>query len=170
MKTIILPGYSSRNKEWAEEVEESLKLDHDVIVHEWEHWNGASSSLSIRKEIDKVSGKVGKERVNFVAKSVGTRVLMHLAPLLQNQINKVILCGIPTRGTSDSAVKTYTDGFEYLKPDQVVVFQNTKDPLANYSDVKKFIGSINSKVNIVEKPRSDHHYPYYEDFQDFLHG
>jgi predicted alpha/beta hydrolase family esterase len=170
MITIVLPGYSPRNKEWADEVKKNLKLGHKVIVHEWEHWNSSGLSFSVRKETDKILEKVGREKVNFIAKSVGTRVLMHLAPLLQKQINNVILCGIPTRGTSETAIKTYSEGFKYFKPKQVVIYQNTKDPLANYLDIKKFVGSINSKVKIVEKPRSDHHYPYYEDFQNFLHS
>ena len=37
-----------------------------------------------------------------------------------------------------------------------------------YKDIKIFIGSINPKIKIIEKPRSDHHYPYPEDFQKFL--
>lgn len=170
MKMIILPGYSPKNREWAYEVKDNLKVGHKVIVHEWPHWKSLNSSLSVSRETEKILKKVGDDKVNFIAKSVGTRVLMHLTPLLQGRINKVILCGIPTEGVSETAIKIYSEGFGHLEPGQVVVFQNKKDPLANFVDIKKFIGSINPKIKVFEKPRSDHHYPYYEEFQNFLHS
>ena len=61
MKTIILPGYSLRNKEWAYEVKDNLDLEHEVIVHEWEHWPSTSSgssrqkSFSLKREIESTS-------------------------------------------------------------------------------------------------------------------
>jgi hypothetical protein len=175
MKTAILPGYSPHNKEWAYEVKDNLKLGHKIIVHEWEHWplsgSGSSNgqgSFSVKREIAKIMKEVGNEKVNFIVKSVGTRVLMHIAPLLQKQIVKAVLCGIPTKGTSESVYKIYKQGLSVLKPDHLIVFQNVKDPFASYSDIKILVGSINEEFQIVKKPRSDHHYPYYEDFQKFL--
>jgi predicted alpha/beta hydrolase family esterase len=167
MKIIILPGYSVRNREWGYEVKDGLK-DHGVYVHEWRHWKDKSLSLSLKYEKEQILERIGKERINIIAKSVGTRVAMHLMSQVLSQVNKLILCGIPTRGKSEAAMKTYTKGFSYLKPDQVICFQNKKDPLASYSDIEKFIHSINSTIKIIEMPRSDHHYPYTEDFKRFL--
>lgn len=173
MKTIILPGYSPHNRDWALDIKKDLKLGHEVLVHEWLHWpstssGSSSSSFSLPREIKSILGKVGKDKVNIIAKSVGTRVAMHLVTKIPSQINKVILCGVPTKGESDAAKKTYSSGLSVLSPAQVMVFQNTKDPFASFSDIKKFIGRLSPKIKIVEKPRSDHHYPYSEDFQKFL--
>lgn len=166
MKTIILPGYSPSNKEWAYEIKENLQLGHSVLVHEWESWTGGS--LSVKNETEKILKTVGKDELNIIAKSVGTRIVMHLIPLLQNQINKVILCGIPTRFESDTARVLYKDGLLELAPDKVVCIQNTKDPLANYAVIKKFINSVDLKIKVIEKTRSDHHYPYFEEFENIL--
>ena len=166
MKTIILPGYSLHNKDWALEIKKELELGHNVLVHEWRHWS--SGSFSLVKEIDAIIKKFGEEKINIIAKSVGTRVAMYLIAKIPNQINKVILCGIPTRGESETAKKTYASGLSLPSPSQVIVFQNTNDPFASFATIEKFIHSINPKIKVIEKPRSDHHYPYPEDFQKFL--
>lgn len=166
MLTIILPGYSAKNKDWAEEVKEKLDLDHKVVIHEWKHWSGGSFSLS--KERLHILENIGITRVNIIAKSVGTRVLMHLIPDILQQLNKVILCGIPTKFESETPRKLYSKGLTLLSPSQVTVFQNEKDPLANYSVVEKFIHEVNPKIKVNNMPRSDHHYPYFEEFQNIL--
>lgn len=178
MKTIILPGYSSNNREWAYEVKNKVKIKGQIVVHEWEHWDPvARKSLSIKREIERLGKLVGSEKVNLVAKSVGTRVAMHMIIGGMVKINKLILCGIPTKGDSelilghitlDESENIYTKGLKKVKHKNVVVFQNEKDPFASYEDIKKFIGSINSKIKIIKKQRSDHNYPYYEDFSEFL--
>ena len=166
MKTIILPGYSPRNKDWALDVQKQMDLDHEIIVHQWKHWT--KGSFSIRRELDEIIKKIGKEKINIIAKSVGTRVVMKLTPEIKDQINKVILCGIPTKFTSEVAKKIYTDGLSYISPARLICFQNTKDPFANFKTIRDFIHSVNSKIKVIEKPRTDHNYPYSEDFQKFL--
>ena len=176
MKTIILPGYSPHNKDWALEIKKELKLGNNVLVHEWRHWKSPSLSLSLRYELSEILRKTGKDKVNIIAKSVGTRIAMYLIAKIPNQINKVILCGIPTKAESKTVNKIYTSGLSLLSPSQVIIFQNTNDPFASYSDIKKFIGKLNPKINkfvsseikVIEKPGSDHHYPYSLDFLKFL--
>lgn len=166
MKTVILPGYSPSNYDWALEIKKDLNLNHDVLVHQWPHWS--EGSFSLPREIKALLAIIGEEKVNIIAKSVGTRVAMTLVPKIPKQINKVILCGIPTKGKTETAKRTYSMGLSALSPIQVIVFQNRSDPFANYEVIKKFIGSINPKIRMVEKPRSDHHYPYSTEFQKFL--
>ena len=173
MKTIILPGYSISNKEWAYDVKENLKLGHGVLVHEWKHWlstslGSPSGSFSVKYETERILNTVGKDNLNIIAKSVGTRIAMHLIPLLGGQIKKLILCGIPTRFENDTARILYKAGLSELEPEQVTCFQNTKDPLANYAVIKRFINSVDPKIKVIEMPRSDHHYPYFEEFNKLL--
>jgi pimeloyl-ACP methyl ester carboxylesterase len=168
MKTIILPGYSQHNRDWAIELKKNIDLGHEIMVHEWRHWKSPSLSLSLRYELSEILRKIGKDKVNIIAKSVGTRVAMDVVTKIPKQIVKVILCGIPTRGDSEIAKKTYSSGLSLLSPTQITLYQNTKDPFASFSDIKKFIGKINPQIKVVEKPRSDHHYPYPNDFLAFL--
>jgi hypothetical protein len=166
MKTIILPGFSVSNKEWAYEVKENLQLGHDVLVHKWKHWT--SGSFSVKYETEKILKTIGKDDLNVIAKSVGARIAMHLIPLLGDQIKKIILCGIPTKFESETARILYKAGLSQLGPEQVICIQNTKDPLANYSIIKKYISTVDPKIKVIEKPRSDHHYPYTKEFESFL--
>lgn len=163
MRTIILPGYSPSNKEWALEVSE--KVGGNAIVHEWRHWT--SGSLSVKYEVAKLSEVIGNEKVNIIAKSVGTRIAMHLLATHATQINKLILCGLPIRWEKKIADTSYKELVD-LRPSQVLVFQNTKDPLGNYVVIRKFIDQINPKITVVEGDRSDHNYPYSERFRKFL--
>lgn len=166
MKTVILPGYSPHNKDWAEYTKSKLHLGHEIIVHNWLHWT--KGSFSLPREVDSLLKKFGKEKINIVAKSVGTRVAMHIIAKNPNQMNKLILCGIPTKVESKVAKKIYTSGLSLLSPSQVIIFQNTNDPFASFSIIEKFIHLINPKIKVIEKTRSDHQYPYPEDFQEFL--
>lgn len=167
MRTLVLPGFSLNNKEWAQEIKERLNLGHEVKVIFWQHWE-KGGSLAMNYELQKIIKLIGEDEVNIIAKSVGTRVSMNLVPKITKQINKLILCGIPTKGRSESVKKLYREGLSPLSPSQVIVVQNTKDPFANFKIIEKFIHSINLKIKVVEKQRSDHHYPYTEDFQKFL--
>ena len=167
MKTIVLPGYSPHNKEWAYEVKEKLNLGHEIEVHEWEHWSG-KGSLSLKNEIDSIQNKIGEGKTNFITKSVGTRALMHLLTKISKQINKVILCGIPTKLQNDSVKELYANGLNSLSPSQILIIQNKKDTLASSDIIKKFINSVNPRIKVLEKDRSDHNYPYFQDFQEFL--
>jgi len=89
MLTIILPGYSPSNYQWAYKVKENLALDHSILVHEWNHWK-KGGTLSLKTELEFIYKKVKKENINIIAKSVGTRVTMHLTNTLKDSIKKII--------------------------------------------------------------------------------
>ena len=166
MKTIILPGYSTRNKDWAEEMKKKMDLDQEVLVHEWQHWT--EGNFSFKQELEKILEEIGEGKVNILAKSVGTRVAMLLFQKIPGQINKVVLCGIPTRGKAKDTVDLYTRGLSSLDPRQIICFQNISDPLAPFKDIETFVHSIEKRIKVVEKPRKDHHYPYPDDFRGFI--
>jgi len=164
MKTIILPGFSVHNKVWAEEV--ANKLNNNAVVHNWLHWENGKSNLSLKEELRNIIKEIGGEKVNIIAKSVGTMVCMHLLAEIFDQINKIILCGIPS--VSEERKNLFASSLSDFNPKNIIVFQNTKDPLASFSQVKDFIRNVNPKIKVIEKPRSDHSYPYFEDFKKFL--
>jgi len=164
MKTLILPGFSIHNKDWAEEV--AKNLDGETIVHNWLHWQNGKTNLSLKEELKNILKEVGSEKVNIIAKSVGTMVTMHLIKIIPNSMEKIILCGLPS--VSEERKKLFSTSLSAFDPRKIVVFQNTKDPFASYEDAKKFMKFVNAKVKIIEKERSDHSYPYFGDFKKFL--
>ncbi len=165
MKTIVLPGYSLHNKDWALEIKKSLSFRQSVLVHEWQHWQ-LGGTLHSKHEIGKILKEIGREKINLIAKSVGTMVCMHLLSEIPEQINKIILCGIPS--VSEERKKLFTFSLSGFSERDVVVFQNTKDPLASYEEVKKFMKDVNPKIKVIEKERSDHNYPYFAEFNEFI--
>jgi predicted alpha/beta hydrolase family esterase len=167
MRTLIFPGFSLRNKEWAYNVRNKLDLDHEIIVLEWRHWKTGSTSFAIKHELEKAITLAGDEKFNIIAKSVGTRLAARIIEEIPKRINKVILCGIPTKGKSDAAKKNYSPLSDFNERN-IIVYQNQKDPFASYKDIKIFLGSINKKIKIIKKPRKDHHYPYTKSFNKFL--
>ncbi len=165
MKTIVLPGYSLHNKAWALEIKKSLSFRQSVLVHEWQHWQ-LGGTLHPKHEIGKILTEIGRNKINLIAKSVGTMVAMHLLAEIPEQINKIILCGIPS--VSEERKNLFTASLSDFPAEKIIVFQNTKDPFASFTEVKTFMHDVNPEIKVVEKERSDHDYPYFEDFKNYL--
>ena len=87
--------------------------------------------------------------------------------IVPNQINKIILCGIPLNDFIPGT-KEYYDIYQTFPADKLLVIQNDKDNHGTFSEAETFIKNINQQINIVSKPRSDHEYPYATDFRQFL--
>jgi len=168
MKTIILPGFSPHNKDWALEVAKHLKLlNYDSYVHFWRHWE-RGGSLSLNYEIEQIIKQAGDDKINFISKSVGTRVTLFLIPRFNEQIVKIIFCGIPLRGFADATKARFKETLSVFPHDKIVCFQNENDPFGSFEKVRKFIKKVNPGIETIEKPRSDHEYPYFDDFASFL--
>lgn len=163
LRTIILPGFSEHNKAWAYEIKKHLGSKVEVI--EWEHWT-KGGGLKLKQEKERIIKLAGTDKVNIIAKSVGTRVTLAVLPLIEKQINKIIFCGIPTVSTAYlQLARKVLNGFP---AERIICFQNIADPLASYKEVQAFMKKINPKIKVVEKPKADHQYPYFEDFKQFL--
>lgn len=161
MLTLILPGYSPHNKPWAYEIKEKLKLPGEIVVHEWQHWT-PGKSFNLNFEVDKILEIIVKQKVNILAKSVGTRVLMSLLPTIKTQVHKVILCGVPFDPMR------YVQGIKLLDKQNLLVIQNSQDPIMAYKFIATYLHLIDKKIKVVEKPAKNHDYPYFTDFQEFL--
>lgn len=170
MKTIILPGYSLSNREWAEEVKKKLGDKNKAFVHEWKHWvTGEQKDFSVENEGKKILSEVENGNVNIIAKSIGTLVAVTLLDKIASQINKLILCGIPNAFIKDNKLddKSYF-GLKKISSDKVTVFQNQKDPVASYEEIKEMFSKIDPQIKVIKKDREDHSYPYYSDFEKIL--
>ena len=168
MKTIILPGFSMKNKVWAEEVQASLSSVFPATVANWAHWEtGNAESRWIEREAEKIVGLIQNKQVNIVAKSIGTAVAMIIVKLKPDLVNKVILCGVPVRDL-EKEDKNFYEPLRTFPEDKILCIQNSDDPHGNYAEAEKFLHSINSRLKIISKPQSDHEYPYTDDFINFL--
>jgi len=165
MKTIILPGYSVHNQEWALEVKKSLSFKQSVLVHQWRHWQ-LGGTLHPKYEIAGILKEIGRDKVNIIAKSVGTMICMLILSEIPDKINKIILCGIPT--VSAERLALFKEALKNFPAGNIVCFQNIRDPFAGYAEVKKFLSLVNPEIKIIKMPQSDHHYPYFAEFQKFL--
>lgn len=166
MITFILPGYSPHNKSWAEDTAKNLDLGHEIRPVFWSHWTDETKTFNPREKAQDVIDVLLKDRANIIAKSVGTLVAAHVLQKISERIHKVILCGIPS--VSDERLAIFKEAFLKFPPDNVICFQNSRDPLGSYEKVKEFMAKVNPKIKVIEKERSDHEYPYPEDFQKSL--
>lgn len=167
MKTIILPGYSLSNKDWAKDIQGYLVNEGmEVFVHNWDHWI-TEKSMSIPTERQKISQEVDDQKVNFIAKSVGTRVLGIMLDDIIHNVNKIILCGIPTAGKGKNAQKNY-ESYSHFNPANLLVLQNESDPFAAFDKIANFMKFINPEIIVRKMPRSDHNYPFPQEFAEFL--
>jgi pimeloyl-ACP methyl ester carboxylesterase len=166
MINVILPGYSAHNKEWAEEVAKELKVEGEVRPIFWDHWTDPDSHLKPKEKSRLIIGVTHGEPVNIIAKSVGTLVAAYIAREIPDKINKIILCGIPS--TSGERLKIFQEAFGQISAKRIICFQNEKDPFASPEEISKFMSKVNFKIKVKSMPRSDHHYPYYPEFNKFL--
>lgn len=162
MKTLILPGYAVKNKLWLDQFSDNSLFPLPTIRHEWERWT-TGKSLRLKYEVSEILNKIElEEKINIIAKSVGTRVLMSIIPRIKTKINKVILCGIPI------APMRYVLGIKAMDPKNLLVVQNSKDPFMPASFIKKYIALIDKRITVLEKEAKTHDYPYFEEFVKWL--
>lgn len=160
MQTIILPGGSVSNKDWLEECAKSLKVEGDIRPIYWEHWSDPESKIDWKQKAVLIARHTKGDQVNLIAKSIGMLVASYVIQAIPTQINKVVFCGIPVKDVSKEELKFIELTIKKLDG-KVIVFQNENDPHGKFERVKDF-------GKVIPKPRVDHHYPYYEDFNKFL--
>jgi len=167
MKTIVLPGYSERNKEWADEVADFLGgKGIDCYTHYWSHWKNGGS-LATKKEIKKILKILEDGNVNIIAKSAGVMVAMNLVPEIEGRVNKIIFCGIASVAKEER--KDLLRGvLDAVPVENILCIQNENDKYVTYSEALKFYNSVEPGLKVISKPRSDHNYPFFEDFLEFL--
>src|SRR3989304_7679210 len=96
MPVVILPAYSLKNKDWAEQIKAELETHVPTRVIYWPHWEtGKSEAGWIESQANKILDLVSEEKIDLLAKSVGTLVAMEMLKIKPDKIGKILLCGIP---------------------------------------------------------------------------
>jgi predicted alpha/beta hydrolase family esterase len=166
MLTLILPGYSAKNKLWAEETAKNLKAVEIVRPLSWDHWEDETQTFKPKEKADLIVGLIAKGSANLIAKSVGTLVAAYVVEQIPSKIEKIILCGVPS--VSEERLEIFKKAFSAFPPDNIICFQNEGDPFVKPEELTKFMNKVNPKIKVGSMPRRDHHYPYYEEFNKFL--
>lgn len=170
MNTIILPGFSVSNKEWAGEIQKKLGCEFPTSVVFWSHWEtGKTETGWIEKEAEKIINSFKDKQVNIIAKSIGTIVTMAVLKLKPGLVNKLILCGIPIRDFNSGDEKYY-DILREFPTEKLMCIQNKDDNHGSFQVVMQMLHPINLKINIVSMPRADHEYPYPDEFIRFINS
>jgi hypothetical protein len=178
IKTLILPGYSPHNREWVDQVAVSLKSKNiEPIPHYWLHWprfdrrvgpEGAPvKSYSFNKELIVLLREIDDSKINIIAKSVGVMTAFMLIPQIAGKVDKVILCGIASvvgKNRKDLLRKVLLT----VPVTNILCIQNAHDKYVPFDQAENFYHSVNKKLKVISKDRSDHNYPFFEDFLDFL--
>ncbi len=165
MITFILPGGASHNKEWLEECAMALKVNGFVRPIFWEHWEDSEAEFNKKEKATLIARHTKGDKINIVAKSIGNLVAAYIIEQIPEQINKVIINGIPLNDIGEKEREIIKKVIAGLDKDKLLCFQNVNDPHGSYAEVKKFLPS---GVSLISEPRSDHHYPYYTEFNKFL--
>lgn len=168
MVTVILPGFSSKNKDWAIDAANKINVFHDIRPIFWDHWVDPDKKFDAKEKAGDVIDILLKDSANIVAKSVGTLVASYMIESIPARIQKVIFCGIPLADLTDQNKEIIKNALKIMSPENIICFQNEEDPLGSYKDVEAFISSVNPGIKVIKKKASDHNYPYYEDFDTFL--
>lgn len=172
MKTLILPGFSPKNKDWAYLTKSKLESKFSVEVIEWDHWGAdTSTDVSWNKWIDRETAKVirsiSSEEVNILAKSIGSVIGMKVLESISNQVNKIIICGIPLNDISEDEKKLYVF-LKNVSKSKILCIQNSNDNHGTFDEANSFVHSIDQGINVILKEGDNHEYPYTDEFLKFF--
>lgn len=168
MITVILPGYSVHNKDWALITSNSLNLGHEVRPVLWEHWDNPDMPFDAKDKAQEIIQVAMKDSINIIAKSIGTLVASYIIDVIPDRIEKVILCGIPLNDMMEEHIQVEREALKSFDSEKIICFQNEDDPHGSFDQVKDFLAKVNQRIKIISKPASNHEYPYYSEFEEFL--
>lgn len=163
MNAIYLPGNSSQNKHWANDLSRAMKpLFARSYVHNYLHWDTEDSFVEFDLELAIVSEKaIDYEPYVVIAKSVGA--LLAAKGMYEGALfpEKCIFLGLP----QDLMQKPDYPASAWLKQISVpcLVLQNTQDPSGSYKTVSSFLDNCKNKdITHKKLAGSDHTYADYE--------
>lgn len=167
MHTLILPGYSETNRQWAQAVQSNLGAKEAGFIS-WQHWTtGQAAPDWAHEETSAIVAKLAGQNIALIAKSIGTFVAMLVLAAKPDNISKLILCGIPVNDFQPGNTAAYQVLRQYPAPN-CQVFQNEQDPHGSVTQVRDLLAPINPQIQVIPMPRADHEYPYFQQFKSFL--
>ncbi len=167
---LILPGFSLKNKDWANQMANEMQPQFEAKMWEWKHWeSGESADFSAELEAKAIITQLEKHSnkpINVLAKSIGTYVLANIVKHSPASFSKIILCGIPLNDLKSEEWTIY-ENFKNVNS-RTICFQNDQDPHGNFAQVSKFFEEKDINIPVVKKVANNHDYCYCEEFKSFL--
>ncbi len=157
MNALLLPGNSSRHREWSENLKQAIAthFQHTVIQY-YRHWQTGGDKADIENEITIAQAVAGElDSYIIIAKSIGTVIAVKGTAEGILKPTKLILLGIPING--DISKDLFSVWLHQLDV-EVVIVQNSNDPLGSFSDVRAAFRGRGEKITFVELPGDTHDY------------
>lgn len=86
MQTLILPGFSASNKDWVDEVAQTLKVEGIIRPFYWMHWTDVNSKFDAQEKADLIIKHLRGEKANIIAKDEGLEVANLIKLQIPDQI------------------------------------------------------------------------------------
>lgn len=169
MQVLILPGFSQKNKRWAQDLSRFLSPQFEAIFHSWKHWESSKNAVfSPESELKLIRTQLESNQVSHViAKSIGTYVLALGLPELQPFIKKILLCGVPVNDLSVEERGIYKNYRSHPKSD-IICFQNNLDSHGSAADLMSLFELTKLDIPLRTFEADTHDYPYYKEIVNFL--
>lgn len=142
----------------------------EMSMVEWKHWEtGNKDDWDVEAETAKVAAAVTEKDLTIVAKSIGTLVTMNYIQKFASTLpKKVILLGLPLNDTYGEWQQLYLDVLKNNPNLDITILQNTTDPHGSYRQIVNFLKPLDRDIPIIETPRDDHQYPFYDNIYQLL--
>ncbi|GIW66474.1 MAG: hypothetical protein KatS3mg095_0372 [Candidatus Parcubacteria bacterium] len=168
MKIIILPGNSSKNKIWAQNLKKELQTKfNDIIIQEYKHWETKEPLIDLNQELEKLKNLIVKIRDSYIIIGKSAGVILALKAIYEIKITPKLCIFLGSainwaknnRLIGESLLKAWLK--EYKIP--TLFIQKSKDPAINVDELKKLLNENQVKnYEIYQISGEDHEY---NDFQ-----
>ena len=168
MRLLLLGGISSHNKEWIEEIEESLRdLFDSTHIQYYDHWQ-SGGNIDVEKEVDNLIKDLDpKEDYVVFAKSAGVIVTLKAMQERPFIPKACIFVGSAIRFGRASGYPVD----DWLKENKVrkLFIQQTGDNAIPFQELKLMLQGFNAQnYKMIEIPGNDHHYDDIKHLEGFI--
>ena len=157
MNALLLPGNSKHNKVWIHRVNEALSdIFTFTIVHHYAHWENGEDFIKYDYEISRVIDECKDIKPDIIfAKSIGSVLTIKGLAEKSFQPNYCILVGLPLTIILEEnlPIRDWLKGINI----PIMIVQNNNDPFGAFTEINKYIDSINNKNVSVVKLYGDTH-------------
>lgn len=154
MKLLLLPGNSSKNREWIDRIASSMRTDSDEVnVQHYQHWeDGGNMKFGYEKK-ELATASSHTEVFGVFAKSVGIALAMETMIEHKLQPKAAVFCG-----TTKKSVRML-DVWQV----PTLFIQETNDPFLHFDTLLEAVGTHESELFFVtEIPGNKHEYAQVE--------
>lgn len=159
MNLIILPGNSSSNKIWAENVASLFKLNFaDIRIASYGHWVNKDKNIDLTSELTNVAKLVeGLSNYIVIAKSVGCILALEAISEGIIEPEKCVFLGVAVSWAELMGINI--EDLIVKNTKKTLIIQKTNDPAVSSKELGELLNKIKSKnYKILEIEGNNHKY------------